>query len=76
MSSTRAELAMDTTRGLADFAPTPTRSSLDEVKLDIPEDDDVDAGEGASGELAAHKELTNLRQVRLFLCLVISVLAI
>lgn len=76
MSSTRAELAMDTTRGLADFAPTPTRSSLDEVKLEIPEDDDVDAGEGASGELAAHKELTNLRQVRLFLCLVISVLAI
>ena len=63
LSSTRAELAMDTTRGLADFAPTPTRSSLDEVKLEIPEDDDVDAGEGASGELAAHKELTNLRQV-------------
>ena len=74
MSSTRAELAMDTTRGLADFAPTPTRSSLDEVKLEIPEDLSGEVDDET--DVDPHKELTNLRQVRLFLCLVISVWAI
>ena len=40
-SSTKAELAADTTRALADFAErsSPPRRSLDDVKLDIPEDD-------------------------------------
>jgi class 3 adenylate cyclase len=61
MSSTRAELAMDTTRGLADFAPTPTRSSLDEVKLEIPEDLPGEVDDET--DVDPHKELTNLRQV-------------
>ena len=74
-SSTKAELAADTTRALADFAeqrPSPPRRSLDDVKLDIPEDDipeetDTDDADGAdadaSVEATAHKELQTLRQV-------------
>ena len=73
-SSTKAELDADTTRALADFAqrPSPPRRSLDDVKLDIPEDDipeetDADDADGAdadaSVEATAHKELQTLRQV-------------
>ena len=74
-SSTKAELAADTTRALADFAerPSPPRRSLDDVKLDIPEDDileetdaevDADGADAdASVEATAHKELQTLRQV-------------
>lgn len=74
-SSTKAELAADTTRALADFAErsSPPRRSLDDVKLDIPEDDipeETDAETNATGadadtsvEATAHKELQTLRQV-------------
>ncbi len=71
-SSTKAELAADTTRALADFAER-SRRSLDDVKLDIPEDDipeetdaetDADGADAdASVEATAHKELQTLRRV-------------